>query len=101
MDPQPFRPVLRGLLLTGSTPRYMSAEVSGGLGEDWRVSDHALWWPPSKIAGRHLSGYLALRAGAPRTPEMRPSADIVPVHVELADAVPGAAYVPTRPEAEP
>jgi sulfide:quinone oxidoreductase len=61
VDPQPFRPVLRGLLLTGSTPRYMRAEVSGGAGEDWRVSDHALWWPPSKIAGKRLAPYLALR----------------------------------------
>jgi sulfide:quinone oxidoreductase len=61
LDPQPFRPVLRGLLLTGSTPRYMKADVSGGRGEDWRVSDHALWWPPSKIAGRRLAPYLALR----------------------------------------
>jgi len=61
VDPRPFRPVLRGLLLTGSTPRYMRAEVSGGRGEDWRVSDHALWWPPSKIAGKRLAPYLALR----------------------------------------
>ena len=61
VEPEPFRPVLRGLLLTGSTPRYMRAEVSGGRGEDWRVSDHALWWPPSKIAGKRLAPYLALR----------------------------------------
>jgi len=61
VDPQPFRPVLRGLLLTGATPRYMRAEVGGGRGEDWRVSDHALWWPPSKIAGKRLAPYLALR----------------------------------------
>jgi sulfide:quinone oxidoreductase len=61
VDPQPFRPVLRGLLLTGATPRYMRAEVSGGRGEEWRVSDHALWWPPSKIAGKRLAPYLALR----------------------------------------
>jgi sulfide:quinone oxidoreductase len=61
--PEPFRPVLRGLLLTGSTPRFMRAEVSGGRGGDWRVSDHALWWPPSKIAGKRLAPYLALRHG--------------------------------------
>jgi sulfide:quinone oxidoreductase len=61
VEPRPFQPVLRGLLLTGSTPRYMRAEVSGGRGEDWRVSDHALWWPPSKIAGKRLAPYLALR----------------------------------------
>jgi sulfide:quinone oxidoreductase len=61
IDPEPFRPVLRGMLLTGAAPRYMRAEVSGGRGEDWRVSDSALWWPPSKIAGRRLAPYLALR----------------------------------------
>jgi sulfide:quinone oxidoreductase len=60
VEPERFRPVLRGMLLTGSTPRYMRAEVSGGRGEDWRVSDDALWWPPSKIAGRRIAPYLAL-----------------------------------------
>jgi sulfide:quinone oxidoreductase len=60
LEPQPFRPVLRGMLLTGDTPQYMRAEISGGRGEDWDVSEHALWWPPSKIAGRYLSPYLGL-----------------------------------------
>ena len=48
------------MLLTGSAPRYMRAEVAGGRGEHWDVAEHALWWPPSKIAGRYLSPYLAL-----------------------------------------
>jgi sulfide:quinone oxidoreductase len=61
VDPREFRPVLRGMLLTGSTPRYMRAEVSGGQGEAWDLSEHALWWPPSKIAGRWLAPYLAVR----------------------------------------
>jgi sulfide:quinone oxidoreductase len=60
IEPKEFRPVLRGLLLTGSTPRYMRAEVAGGRGDDWDVSEHALWWPPSKVAGRWLAPYLAL-----------------------------------------
>jgi sulfide:quinone oxidoreductase len=81
LDPQPFRPVLRGLLLTGSTPRYMKAEVSGGSGEDWRVSDHALWWPPSKIAGRRLGPYLALR---------HDELEDEPTGIEVEVAVPGA-----------
>jgi sulfide:quinone oxidoreductase len=67
-EPEPFRPVLRGLLLTGATPHYMRAEVSGGRGEDWEVSEHALWWPPAKIAGRYLTPYLALRHGELRRP---------------------------------
>lgn len=60
LEPTPFRPVLRGLLLTGAIPRYMRAEVSGGRGEDWEVSERPLWWPPGKIAGRYLAPYLAL-----------------------------------------
>ena len=51
---EPFRPVLRGMLLTGSEPRYLRA-VAG----ETEVSFQPLWWPPSKIAGRYLSGYLA------------------------------------------
>jgi len=63
VKPEPFRPVLRGMLLTGATPRYLRAEGAGGRGEDWAVSEHALWWPPSKIAGRYLSPYLAEHHG--------------------------------------
>jgi sulfide:quinone oxidoreductase len=83
VEPEPFRPVLRGLLLTGSTPRYMRAEVSGGRGEEWRVSDHALWWPPSKIAGKRLAPYLALR-----NPELAEEPDGLAVDMEVAE--PGA-----------
>jgi sulfide:quinone oxidoreductase len=57
-EPKEFRPVLRGLLLTGSTPRYMRTEVRGDRSEE--VSQHALWWPPSKVAGHWLAPYLAL-----------------------------------------
>jgi sulfide:quinone oxidoreductase len=60
LTPAPFRPVLRGMLLTGGAPQYMRAEISGGRGAE-EVSEHALWWPPSKIAGRYLSPYLGLR----------------------------------------
>jgi sulfide:quinone oxidoreductase len=55
-DPKPFRPVLRGLLLTGAEPRYLRA---GEGGESSEVSFRALWWPPGKIAGRHITPYLA------------------------------------------
>lgn len=49
VTPEPFTPVLRGMLLTERWARYMrSGEVAG----------RALWWPPAKIAGRELAGYL-------------------------------------------
>ena len=55
--PRPFRPVLRGLLLTGSEPRFLHTEL-GGSGTSW-ASPEPLWWPPSKIVGRYLSPFLA------------------------------------------
>jgi sulfide:quinone oxidoreductase len=61
LDPRPFRPVLRGLLLTGAAPEFMRAEVSGGADHPPVASTQALWWPPSKIAGRWLAPYLAQR----------------------------------------
>jgi sulfide:quinone oxidoreductase len=61
VSPQPFRPVLRGLLLTGGEPRFMRTEVSGGDDLPPVTAAHALWWPPSKIAGRWLAPYLAER----------------------------------------
>jgi sulfide:quinone oxidoreductase len=60
IEPRPFRPVLRGMLLTGGGAQYLRAAVAGGGGEG-SVSGHTLWWPPTKIAGRYLAPYLARR----------------------------------------
>src|SRR6266542_840387 len=64
VDPQPFRPVLRGALITGHGPRYLRAESSGvEHGSESEVARSVLWWPPAKIAGRLLAPYLAEKAG--------------------------------------
>ena len=61
VDPQPFRPVLRGALLTEWGPRYLrTALAEAGPGDAARS---VLWWPPSKVAGKYLAPYLAVRAG--------------------------------------
>ena len=59
IDPQPFRPVLRGVLLTGGRPRYLRADISGRAGDDSTVSQRPLWSPPNKLAGRYLAPYLS------------------------------------------
>jgi sulfide:quinone oxidoreductase len=56
----PFRPVLRGRLLTGRGPRYMRHDAAGGGGEG-EATTHTLWWPPGKINGRYLAPWLAAR----------------------------------------
>ena len=57
IEPAPFRPVLRGMLLTGGDNRFLRNPVAGGAGEP-EVANHALWWPPSKVAGRYLAPFL-------------------------------------------
>lgn len=51
--PQPFRPVLRGMLLTGSEPQFMRHDLAHP-DEKPVVSLDELWWPPAKIAGHYL-----------------------------------------------
>ena len=57
VSPEPFRPMLRGKLLTGEESVNLSADVAGGSGEP-EVSSDYLWWPPHKIAARYLSPFL-------------------------------------------
>jgi sulfide:quinone oxidoreductase len=57
--PEPFRPVLRGQLLTGEKPQFMRRDVTARR-EGVEVSgSRPLWWPATKVAGRYLSAYLA------------------------------------------
>ena len=58
VTPRPFRPVLRGLLLTGSEDRFLRAALGGGEG-DAETGATALWSPPAKVAGLYLAPYLA------------------------------------------
>ena len=86
VEPTPFKPVLRGLLLTGMVPRYLRSEV--GTAES--VADtEALWWPPAKIVGRYLAPFLAARLGLPDTPP-RTGAEDVSVEVELSPSEPAS-----------
>ena len=60
IEPRPFDPVLRGLLLTGLAPRYIRAEPST---EHFAFDTEPLWWPPAKIVGRYLAPFLAAELG--------------------------------------
>jgi sulfide:quinone oxidoreductase len=69
--PEPFRPVLRGQLLTGEGPQFMRRDVTARGEGDEASSDRPLWWPATKVAGKYLSAYLAEHE------QMRGSADLV------------------------
>ncbi len=80
---QPFRPVLRGMLLTGSEPQFMRHDLAHP-GVPPVVSLNELWWPPAKIAG-HYVGPLILSLDETGAHDDRPTepAAGVAVHVEL------------------
>jgi sulfide:quinone oxidoreductase len=86
LEPSPFRPVLRGLLLTGMVPRFLRAEGSPSLS---LVDTEPLWWPPAKIVGRYLAPFLANHLGLS---ELLPDASresAVPVEIEFRPAAHG------------
>ncbi|MFI4990196.1 MAG: NAD(P)/FAD-dependent oxidoreductase [Solirubrobacterales bacterium] len=58
IEPKPFHPVLRGMLLTYDKPYYMTAQIAGGHGFSSQFSSEPLWQPVSKIAAKYLAPYL-------------------------------------------
>jgi sulfide:quinone oxidoreductase len=67
VPPEPFRPVLRGMLLDPAGPRFLDSSRGD-------VPTTPLWWPPTKVAAPRLSEYLA-----PRAPDVAGQAEEVDV----------------------
>jgi sulfide:quinone oxidoreductase len=69
VDPTPFRPVLRAVLLTGDAPLFLRRALfdpADPHGDTAALAAHPFWWPPDKIAGRYLAPFLsAMAARAP------------------------------------
>lgn len=80
VQPMPYRPVLRGLLLTGFVPRYLRADVTHGTST---IDTETLWWPPAKIVGRYLAPFLAGHLGLSADLPADARAGAVEVEVEL------------------
>jgi sulfide:quinone oxidoreductase len=93
VEPEPFRPILRGMLLTGGEDRFLRGAVAGGGGEA-RVASHALWWPPSKIAGHYLAPFLFDRDELEAVDRIR--GEHLPVETELDHEGVAAGRVPAR-----
>ena len=81
IEPAPFRPVLRGVLLTGVFARYLYAEPGTQVS---KLDTVALWWPPAKIAGRYLAPFLASQMGLDAAPAPPDAAGSVLVDRALA-----------------
>lgn len=59
VEPETFKPVIRGMLLTGDKPLFLTARVVGGQSFESEVSDEPLWSPVEKVAAEELGPYLA------------------------------------------
>jgi sulfide:quinone oxidoreductase len=86
--PQPFEPLLRGVLLTGAEPSYLESRAGQSL-----LADSPLWWPPTKIADSYLVPYLVARfqLSIPTLPGAG--------EADLISSTPAGDDVPARPRA--
>ena len=75
VEPRPFRPVLRGKLLTGRGAQYLRQQlhVEGSRG---MASDFELWVPPTKVSGHYLSQWLELANAASTRSEHEDHIDV-------------------------
>ena len=107
VTPSPFKPVLRGLLMTGGAPLYLRAEpqrlprrttvaneaipLHRSVREPSAASDQPLWWPPAKLAGRYLAPFLATARPQPLSSQLLADRVAVPgrsaSESEFADAL--------------
>ena len=76
VEQEPFRPVLRGVLLTGRGEAWMRHDPADEA-DAGTAARRALFWPPTKIAGRYLSPYLSGLAGTPSGGDDQPSGELV------------------------
>jgi len=71
LDPQPFDPILRGVLWTGDGQRYLQGWLGGGHGETSTLTEEPPWQGGTgegKIVGRYLTDFIA-KVGSEQVPE--------------------------------
>lgn len=75
VEPQAFDPVLRGVLWTGSEPRYLQGWLEGGHGESSGLTEQPPWpLQEGKIVGRYLTPFLAGEGAVARSATEREAA---------------------------
>jgi sulfide:quinone oxidoreductase len=85
VEPEPFEPVLRGMMLTGAAPSYLESAP----GES-QSAESPLWWPPTKVADSYLVPYLLARYRL----AVPPAGEQL---VDLVSSAPAGEPVPARP----
>jgi sulfide:quinone oxidoreductase len=95
--PSPYRPLLRGELVTPDGVLFLETPIAGGAGAG-RVSDVPLWSPATKVQGRYLSAWLAaLNPRATRAATNAPKGPLPLAPQRRHAALDIAPYEPLRP----
>jgi hypothetical protein len=79
-------------VLTGRGKRWVRHEMgsdSSEAADEGQAERHALWWPPTKVAGRYLAPYLQALEEAPADARSAPSGQ--PVDLDLEREIASAA----------
>jgi sulfide:quinone oxidoreductase len=94
VEVRPFRPLIRGVLLSAGRPGHLEGTLSGQTGEVGTSSPSPLWWPPATIAAQYLGPYLSEQVtGEPALPCGQSQAELgaslagMAVELDLEDAV--------------
>jgi len=84
LRPNPFHPVLRGMLLTGAAPQYLRKDLTDEA-PSWATTS-PVWWPPTKVVGRYLAPAVAsVTRGVDIDLEGRAAAEGVEVEIDLGE----------------
>lgn len=94
VKPAPFRPVLRGRLLTGGAEQFFVKEVRRPAA---RHSETPLWWPPTKVSGRYLTQWLAEHDPTALPPEPTENTEAVEAEIPADPAAARRAIMSLSP----
>jgi CBS domain-containing protein len=100
LEPARFRPVLRGLLLTGARPRFLRRELALDHELEPVASPEALWWPPAKIVGKYLAPFLASTVGGGPATDVLPPGGVEVEHELEPETIAGHDRGPVPPGPE-
>ena len=95
LTPEPFNPVVHGMLLTNDEPRYLTAHITGGHGFSSEITDTPSWSPASKIVAKYLAPYLDERDREGVPTYCKPTRRDCPRSVTLRSPVPSRVAQPS------
>jgi sulfide:quinone oxidoreductase len=61
VQPEPFHPIIRAVLISLDKPKYLSAHITGGHGSSSEISDTPSWSAVGKIDAKYLAPFLEQR----------------------------------------